>query len=345
LAAFLAMTLPGCVSLAGSQDRIIDPRQPDGGLPGMSVRDVLREYDAPTTTTTTEVTERADGGTPATTTTRTTINAPPGRDGRERRGNRSQRAWRDYVVGIYEAAIEANFAQFSGRMSSERREVGLGADIVTNAYNAYGTVAPQSIVNSLAAAATGFAGLRGAIDRNVYGDRTMTALVSSMEAERARIKARIADGLTRSADAYSLHNALRDLSQLEAAGSMDRAVADLTAHATEQRQQADRLLASTVRTCNADADATPVVDRLSIHLHELSDPVPGNVAKEQANLDKLRRIALAMDLPVDLLPQDAQSFRHAIFVRINQGRNGRCAKDDLEELIALIQRETGDTVR
>jgi hypothetical protein len=336
LAALIAITLPGCVSLAGSQNRIIDPRQPDGGLPGMSIRDVLREYDEPTTNNNNNNNNNNRGGDRR---TPTAGNPRP-----ELRGSRSQRAWRNYVVSIYQAAIEANFAQFSGRMSSERRELGLGADIVTNAFTTYATVARQSIVNDLSAAAAGFAGLRGATERNVYGDRTMTALVSSMEAERARIKARIADGLTRSAEAYSLYDALRDLSQLEAAGSMDRAVADLTAHATEQRQQADRLLASTVRTCNADADATPVVDRLSDHLHRLSDPVPGNVAREQANMDKLRRIAVAMDLPVDLLPQNAESFRHAIFVRIGQGRNGRCAKDDLEELIAMILRETGDRV-
>lgn len=311
LAAVVAATLSGCVSLSGSQPRLIDPRTPNGGLGGeLSIRKVLANYI----------------GTPA------------------NRGNLSQREYRDYVANIYQAAIEANFADFSGRMSSERREIGLGTDIVVNALTTYATVARQSIVNDLSAAATGFAGLRGAVDRNVYADRTMTALITSMEAERSRIKARIADGLTRTATAYSLYDALRDLTQLEAAGSMDRAIADLTTQATEQRQEADRLLASTVRTCNADADATPVVNRLSLHLNDLSTPVAGNVAETLVKTNKLRRIAVAMGVPVDLLPQDANSFRHAIFVRINQGRNGRCAKDDLEELIAMIQRETGDTV-
>jgi hypothetical protein len=223
--------------------------------------------------------------------------------------------------------------------------LGLGADAVINGFTTYATVASRAITRQLSAAASGFAGLRGAVDRNLYFDRTTTALVTSMEAERSRIKARIAEGMTQTAQAYSLYDALGDLARLEAAGSLDRALADLTAHATAQRQEADRLLASTIRTCNADADATPVGRRLSDHLRGLATPVPGNVAETQNNAAKLRRIAVAMELPVDLLPPDAESLRHAITARINQGTNARCRKDDLEELIAMIQRETGDTVR
>jgi len=348
-ALLLPAALTGCVSLAASQDRIIDPRRPDGGLPGMSVRDVLRQYDAPidtSTTTTTTTTTRRRGNT-RTTTTRVAARDQVEPAGRELRGNRTQRQWRDYVVRIYEAAISANYNDFSGRMSSERRELGLGADVVVNALTNYATVAQRSITRQLSAAASGFTGLRGAVDRNLYFDRTTSALVLSMDAERARILARIEEGLARDERAYSLHDAIRDLQLLEEAGSLDRAIGELTRHADEQRQLANRELATAVQACEVvDDSATVLTDRLSRFVHDLATPslatASDNLAARTQALQLVGRLAgLSSDMLISASPDQIDTL---IRRQLGAGVDGRCAAANYQSLIDQIKTETGRTV-
>ena len=303
--ASLALLLPGCVSLSGSQSRIVDPRTATGGVEGMSVRQILDNYD--------------------------------GDDAA--RGDRSQREYRDYVVAVYRASIEANFADFSGAMSGERRALGLGADTVITGFTTYASVARASIVNELSAAAAGFVGLRGAIDRNVYFDRTMTALVASMEAERAVIKLRIEEGLSRDEHVYSLHNALRDLQQLEAAGSLDRAIADLTSEATQQRRRADRELASAVRACTAERDAVVPSGQVSNYLRGLM-AADGTVPA--ANVAEVRLVA-SQAMGLDARGDPVELIDTMLDVLV-EGSQGRCARADVEALIARIEQLTGKDI-
>lgn len=331
LGAFLAITLPGCVSLAGSQDRIIDPRRPDGGLPGLSVRDALREYYAPTTTTT--VTETTPDGRTTRRTDTTAITTPA--TGREVRGDLSQRQWRDYVAGIYRDAINANFADFAGRMSSERREIGLGADIVSTSLTSYATVASRAITRQLSAAVAGFEGLRGDTERNLYFDRATLAIVASMDAERARILTRIEEGLTRDENAYSLRDAFRDLGQLEAAGSLDRAIADITRDATEQRQEAERELATAVESCQQDDTAFDLNATLVALVQRLERAAPAADLADRTR--QLQQVGLVVGIDattvVSLPPADLSTL---IRRRLDAGIEGRCAASDYQTIIDRI---------
>ena len=264
------------------------------------------------------------------------------------RGNRTRREWRDYVARIYAAAINANYSDFSGRMSSEHREIGLGADVVTNALTSYAAVAQRAITRQLAAASSGFAGLRGAVDRNVYFDRTTTALVLSMDAQRAQIQARIERGLGQGDEVYSLHAALRDLQLLEEAGSLDRAIGDITRSADEQRQLAAQELASVVQVCEVvDDDVIDLVDRLGTFADDLADISKATaadtlVARTQA-LQQMGRLAgLSPDLVISTPPTQIALLIGQQLVR---GQNGRCAAADYRSLLQRIEAETHRTVQ
>lgn len=313
-AVILSVTLAACVSLSGTQTRIIDPRLKDGGLEGLAVRTALENFGS------------SDAG---------------------KRGQRTPREYRDYVVSIYLAAIDMNYAEFSTGMSSERRQLGLGIDLVTIGLTNYASVARQSIVNDLSAAASGFAGARGAIDRNVYLDRTVPVLVASMDAERARIQTRIEQGLAQPADVYTLHNAFRDLRLLEAAGSLDRALADITSQATEQRRLADEELATVVQACEVvDADVVDLNTRVSNFVDDLADASLAQDATDlAARTQALRQTGLLAGLQPEAVIGDPPGVASAIRQRLFAGLNGRCAAMDVQGLIERIRQQTGRAVQ
>jgi hypothetical protein len=223
----------------------------------------------------------------------------------------------------------------------------LGADVVIGALTNYATVAREAITRQLAAASAGFAGLRGAVDRNVYFDRTTTAFVLSMDAQRAQIQARIERGLGQTDEVYSLHAAMRDLQLLEEAGSLDRAIGDITRNADEQRQLAARELATVVQVCEVvDDDAIDLTARLRDYADELADSsiVPAGdtlVARTQALQQMGRIVGLSPDLVISVQPTQIASLIGQQLVR---GQNGRCAAADYRSLLNQFESETHRTV-
>ena len=302
----LPLGLAGCASLSGNQASIISPADGARLVAKFPVDVALAEFGSLT-----DSTRRMD--------------------------------YRNLVVGAYMTAIVANYVQFRWRVRDERTELSLGADIVALAFTSYATVAGRSIVNELSAAAGAFGAFRGTLDRDVYFNRSLPGLIASMDAEHLRRRAAILENLRRPADEYPLAVAFSDLSDLELAGSLDRAIEDMTARAAQERQAAQETVRTAVRSCQADADATPVARRLSVYLRSLVNPTPPATAAEGAA--KLRLIAIEMQLsPEVIASQDANSIRIAITARIGQGQNGRCAKADLESLLGRIQQRTGDTI-
>ena len=288
-------TLSACVSLAGSQRRFIDVTRANAGVPDYPVAKTLETFAAANDVD---------------------------------RNNRTPQEYRDDVVRLYLLAIESIYSDFRSRVSSERRELGLGVDLVTLGLTNYASVARAGIVNDLSAAAAGFGSARGALDRNVYFDRALPALLASMDAERARIKARIAQNLLRTAAAYPLSAAFEDLSSLESAGSLDRALADVTSRATQDRQQAERDYSNAVRACESDGDLT--VNRRRIMRY---------VIDNQSDATKVAALAQLMSVTTTGIEGNVGALRTAIQ---NELLANYCTNQKLAQLIADMEARSMD---
>jgi hypothetical protein len=295
LALAVSATLSGCMSLAGSQPRFIDVTRQNAGVPGYAVADTLIRFAAPDDAV---------------------------------RDHRTPQQYRDDVVRLYLLAIESVYSDFKMRVSSERRELGLGIDLVTLGLTNYASVARTSIVNDLSAAAAGFGSARGAIDRNVYFDRALTALLASMDAQRARIKTRIAENLLRTPAAYPLSAAFEDLSLLESAGSLDRALADVTGSAQQDRQQAERDYSNAVRACESDGDLT--VNRRRIMRY---------VINNQADASKVLALAQLMGVTTTGIETNVVALRGGIQ---NELIANYCTNQKLAQLIADMEARSMD---
>jgi hypothetical protein len=250
------------------------------------------------------------------------------------RGGLTRQQFRDMVVIVYMNAMDGRYYAFRTALSSERRQTGLGMDLAVLGITGWASVARDSIVNNLSAIAAGLGSARSAIDRNLYFDQTLPALLSAMDAQRLRARAQIMRNLQRPAGDYPLPTAFSDLMSYEVASTLDSAVAEITANAALDRQQAQQELAAATPACRADEGSAAVSDRIMAYVDRFA-PDPDTGAISNANLLKLVRIAAAIEVPPGWT--SGEDLYEAIQERISTGQEGRCRAADLEALITRIQ--------
>lgn len=256
----------------------------------------------------------------------------------------SPQAYRDMVVAVYLNAIDARYNAFRSRISGERRELDSGIDIavltLTNAITASAT----RHARDLAAIASTFGGAGRALNRDLFFDQALPALLSAMDTGRLRVLARIQQNLGRNEQQYPLSTAFADLNAYEMAGTLDRAVQEVNSQVASARQDAEQDLANIVQSCNATADAIPLVGNLSDYIRELTNPNPEAPATVAGNETKLRQIAVLMELPPAVIAAPTDALVEAILDNLSSGRSGNCRAADLQNLIARIEQQTQDDI-
>ena len=96
---------------------------------------------------------------------------------------------------------------------------------------------------ALAAASAGVVGAQGAISKDLYYQRTLTALLAQMEANRDKVKLNILNGLSQTDAQYSLYHADLDLDALQRASGLPDAIGGITEQAAAQKATAQANLA------------------------------------------------------------------------------------------------------
>jgi hypothetical protein len=102
---------------------------------------------------------------------------------------------------------------------------------------------------ALGAASTGIIGANAAINKDLYYQKTIPALLTQMEANRLKAKLPIAQGLTQPDSKYSLLKAYIDLDAYKDAGSMPAAISSITQSAANDKQLAQNNI-TFVRSAN-----------------------------------------------------------------------------------------------
>lgn len=167
-----------------------------------------------------------------------------------------RRAMRDQIILNRVRAYDIEFARYERLLWSTGNGVTLGGDLVALALGGLATTAAStSTKTAFSAAGTGVTGANAAINRDLYFQRTLPALLAQMEANRAKAKLKILAGLKQSDNEYPLPLANLDLTDLKSAGSMPAAVSNITQQATNEKQTAqskiDALRLGAVSTSNS----------------------------------------------------------------------------------------------
>lgn len=148
----------------------------------------------------------------------------------------AKQAIRDTLVYGKMQVLEDDFLCFERSLNSAGNYVSLGSDLSVLVLNGLaattGTAATKS---ALAAASAGVVGAQGVVNKDLYYQKTLAALISQMQANREKARLTIIQNLKAADAAYPLNAAEIDLKKLEEAGSLTNAVNDISQQATSQK--------------------------------------------------------------------------------------------------------------
>lgn len=154
---------------------------------------------------------------------------------------------------------------------------------------------------NLALAAAGVTGGKITIDKHFYFDKTIPALVSTMNAQRKQVLAEILKGRSQNMTDYSLARALDDLSTYDQAGTLIGAISILQGDAAVKEQAADRMIRElVVPTQNQRTEK----EKLGAALASLATDNPDNLKK--INLILTKRKGITVDI------KDFKEAKHTI---------------------------------
>lgn len=146
-----------------------------------------------------------------------------------------KRAYRDEVIFVYMTAVDARYQNFLIGISKQNKGTNLLLDTLTLGLTGGASFAGESTANALAAGAAFTTGTQGKINERLFYEKSLPALVSMMEAERNAIKARIIEKVDgQDATQYGMAEALADISDLQNAATIERAITLLTEAAGAQ---------------------------------------------------------------------------------------------------------------
>jgi len=143
------------------------------------------------------------------------------------------RAIRDVIVQSIRKEIGVVYQEFESGLFAKKAAFEVETDIFELLLSTATTLtgAPHARTN-LSALLTGTKGTRLSVDKNVFGEKTYSALVSQMRASRSKVSADIFEKLARlDVISYPLAEAENDLIQLFNAGTIHDALCQLTTQA------------------------------------------------------------------------------------------------------------------
>jgi hypothetical protein len=203
---------------------------------------------------------------------------------------RAQRAYRNEVIGVYVQAIDARYDEFTANLSTENKGTNLGFDTLLIGLVGAAALSPTDAAD-IAAVTTGVIGLRGSIDKNLYYERTLPALVAAMDAERYRVRTSIEGHKADDTSEYPLASALVELQEYQQAGSLLRAISAVTDAAAADRRDAKQDFERLTRfSCESEDAVNVAVDPVGDFLSALYMEAEADAASTAA-LNKLRLTA------------------------------------------------------
>lgn len=146
----------------------------------------------------------------------------------------SRETTRDSIVGSQMYAIDLLYSDFERKLSVEARSGNFLATTTSIALSGVGSVLRVAETQAiLAAIDTGLKGTKESFDKEILLDRTLQILLTQMDAERAKVRVRVLNGLQNPVSRYSLQQGLTDLQDYERAGTINSALAAITGAATQ----------------------------------------------------------------------------------------------------------------
>ncbi len=154
---------------------------------------------------------------------------------------------RNEIIFARLRAYDINFADFEKRLYGDGNGVSLGSDLVGLVLAGFtATTGGAATKAALGAASAGVIGANTAINKDLYYEKTIPALLAQMEADRLLAKAPIIAGLKLADADYPLVQAYIDLDAYKNAGSIPAAINAINKDTGNAKDKAQDALRTTV---------------------------------------------------------------------------------------------------
>lgn len=203
-----------------------------------------------------------------------------------------KKQYRNEIMAVFMDAIDENYHIYSSRLFNEGLQFGLGFEGSIVGLAATAALFPDS-APELASVIAAAGGAQATVNKNLYFDRTLPALVTTMDTRRIEIETEIITKLKDEVADYPMAAALRDLRRYQNSGTLFRAVADVTGNAAENKKKADeKYEAQLGYSCDTEDDVIDQTDKIGRYYMTLAAAAAANA---RADL-KLRTIAAVLNV-------------------------------------------------
>lgn len=153
----------------------------------------------------------------------------------------------DFIQGRMKV-IDLTYERFVEQIRKESAGSNVAADVAIITMNGISLFQDtQRTKDILDALSTGVIGVKRSVDKNLYFDKTIEALVKTMNAGRMAIRATIYERMEKDIETYRIGAALGDLDEYLRAGTIIGAVNLIVEEATKTEEQADNKLKETFK--------------------------------------------------------------------------------------------------
>ena len=174
-----------------------------------------------------------------------------------------KRRYRDKVIHGRLLALDMQYGLFKQAIYEEGVSANLTIDTLGVVVGAAGAAVTGSDGSrALSALSGGISGTGTAINKNLYYERTLPALLALMDAKRDEVRAEILTGMTLDHIAYPLGHALTDLERYLQAGSIPGAISEVLTTAGETKADAEAQISIVRNDAFVDAKAQERIDKL-----------------------------------------------------------------------------------
>ncbi len=174
-------------------------------------------------------------------------------------GGGTLRDYRDSFLAVQMAAIDAQYFRFRRDLTAQAKGANFALDLGVLGLTGGGAIAGERAANILSAGGAGLTGAKASLNKEVYFEKTLPALVASMDARRLTLKVAILQKMRKPIDAYSLPEAITDISTFQLSASIDAAIEQITGDANTAKETATRSYTNLVATCAAPEPAAIAV--------------------------------------------------------------------------------------
>ncbi len=203
---------------------------------------------------------------------------------------------RNEIILARMRGYDIEFVDFERQLYGQSNTVTIGSDIVGLILGGLtATTGNATTKAALGAASIGVLGANTAINKDLYYQKTIPALLAQMEANRLKAKLPILQGLAQPESKYSLMLAYIDLDSYKSAGSIPGAISSVTQDAANAKDKAENSVITFMRT-STDILQFPNIQAVEVQLKiltsdqqfiDLAKTMEPNLATRPAEIQRL----------------------------------------------------------